>query len=632
MPPLAAEWRVPPAATPVTTKGTEMTRTMRTLDRRIGRALRRRWQHAPAGVRRVSPFLLVLLIGMMIGSTLFNRVGKVPTDGEDGIRAANNDDGTGEGIIWTCAMHPQIRQPSPGTCPICGMTLIPLVQQDDDHAGSAHAPRLVVSERAAALMSVQVWPVERVGAQGEVRLSGTIGYDETQVHDVVVRTEGQVERLYVSYENAAVRRGQRIADIYSPAIHAASLELLQARRAATAGGMPELVEAAASQLLAMGVGRAQVDRILDSGEPARTVSVFSPADGIVSELAARQGEWLMAGGRLMRVSGLSQVWAQFEAYERDLARLRVGAPMQFTVEAFPGRIFSGTIAFIDPVVDGGRRTARVRVQVPNPGGSLKPGMLVRGQGGSTAASPAATLAIPATAPLLTGQRSLVYVQVPGTERPTFEAREVTLGERRGGYWEVTSGVAEGELVVVNGAFRIDSELQIRGQPSMMAPPQQPADHGRVPLRLTDAAGRELERVVTAYLDVTLALSRDDAAASRRAAGALGNALAAAGFSGVDAAGAADWQRARDAMRQRAGTMARTSDLPTLRRELVQLSERLEAAIRHYPTERVGPLFRIVCPMVEGRTASWLARQEVVENPYYGAAMLDCGEVEGKVAG
>jgi membrane fusion protein, copper/silver efflux system len=599
---------------------------------RLRSGLRRRWQAAPAGVRRGSPYLLVLLIGLMIGSALFGRDSKPPADGEEGIRASNNEDGTGEGIIWTCAMHPQIRQPAPGTCPICGMTLIPIMQPEDDHAEHGLAVRLVVSERAAALMSVQVWPVERVGATGEVRLSGTIGYDETQVHDVVVRTEGQIERLYVSYENASVRRGQRVADVYSPAIQAASLELLQARRAAAAGGMPELVAAAASQLQALGVGPAQIDRILETGEPARTVSVFSPADGIVSELVARQGEWLMAGGRMLRVSGLSQVWAQFEAYERDLARLRVGGPMQFTVEAFPGRIFSGTIAFIDPVVDGGRRTSRVRVQVPNPGGSLKPGMLVRGQGGSPAASQAANLAIPATAPLLTGQRALVYVQIPGAERPTFEAREVMLGERRGAYWEVTAGLAEGELVVVNGAFRIDSELQIRGQPSMMAPPQQLAKGSRVSPRLTAAAERELERVVTAYLDVTLALSRDDAAASRRAAGALGSALAAADFHGVDRAVAADWLQARDAMRQPAGTMAGTSDLPTLRRELVGISQRLEAAVRQYPGERAGPLFRIVCPMVEGRRGTWLARHEVVENPYFGAAMLDCGEVEGKVAG
>jgi membrane fusion protein, copper/silver efflux system len=403
--------------------------------------------------------------------------------------------------------------------------------------------------------------------------------------------------------------------------------------------MPELVEAAASQLLALGVTRAQVDRILETGEPARTVSVFSPGDGIVAELAARQGEWLMAGGRLMRVSGLGQVWAQFEAYERDLGRIRVGSPMQFTVEAFPGRVFTGTVAFVDPVIDGGRRTARVRVQVPNPGGSLKPGMLVRGQLSGAAPSGGAPLVIPATAPLLTGQRALVYVQLPGTERPTFEARDVVLGERRGAYWEVSTGLSEGELVVVNGAFRIDSELQIRGRPSMMAPEQASPlqapvlpDHGRVPARLTDAAGRELERVVTAYLDVTLALTRDDAAAARRAARSLESALGAAQFQGVDAAAAGEWRQARDGMRTRAATMAGTSDIAVLRRELLQVSERLERAVRVFPSEQVGPLFRVVCPMVDGREGSWLAREQAVQNPYFGESMLDCGEVQGRVAG
>jgi membrane fusion protein, copper/silver efflux system len=607
---------------------------IRVLSRRVRTVVLRRWNAAPAGVRRASPLVVVLLIGLVIGSTIFGRNVHAPTDGDDGIRAADSDDGRGDGVEWTCAMHPQIRQPGPGTCPICGMSLIPVAMPDEDGA-YGRMPRLAVSERAAALMQVQVWPVERRGATGDVRLSGTIGYDETQVHDVVVRAEGQVERLYVSYENASVRRGQRLADIYSPAIQAASLELLQARRAAQAGGMPALVEAAASQLLALGVSRAQVDHILESGEATRTVAIFSPADGIVAELAARQGEWLMAGGRLMRVSGLGQVWAQFEAYERDLARLRVGSSMEFTVEAFPGRVFGGTIAFIDPILDAGRRTARVRVQVPNPGGALKPGMLVRGQGGGAPADASLALVIPATAPLLTGQRAVVYVQLPGMERPTFEARDVTLGERRGDHWEVASGLTEGELVVVNGAFRIDSELQIRGQPSMMAPaPQQlrPTDHGRVPVQLSASAERELERVVTAYLDVTLALTRDDATAARRAAGALEAALGAASFTGVDAAAVAEWRGSRDAMRSRAATMAGTSNLTTLRRELVQVSDRLEHAVRAFPTERVGTLFRAVCPMVNGSEGTWLTRNEVVQNPYFGAAMLDCGEVTGRVAG
>jgi membrane fusion protein, copper/silver efflux system len=608
---------------------------IRELNRRIVRALRRRWALLPGRVREVTPFVVVLLIGLMVGSTLFNRTAVPHLDGEDGIRAALGDDEGANGIEWTCSMHPQIRQPGPGSCPICGMELIPVSMGDDDGV-HGELPRLTVSDRAAALMSVQVWPVERLDVASDVRLSGTIGYDETQVHDVVTRTEGQVERLYVNYENAAVRRGQRIADIFSPAIQAASQELLQASRAAQRGGMADLVEAAAGQLLALGVTRAQVDRILESGAAARTFTVFSQADGVISDLTARQGEWLMAGGRLMRIAGVSRVWAQFEAYERDLARLQVGRPLQFTVESFPGEVFGGTIAFIDPVVDGGRRTVRVRVQVDNPGGRLKPGMLARGQASGPAAA-AGALVIPATAPLLTGRRALVYVQLPGFERPTFEPRDVTLGERRGAYWEIASGLTEGELVVVNGAFRIDSELQIRGRPSMMSsPPANPVelrqDTRLVPVVLSSTAGRELARVVDSYLNVAAALAADDAVAARTAARGLDAALRSATLNGLDAAAAREWRRAREELQRRAATIGGMSDIAAARSEMLPLSVRMEAVVATFRSNEVGPLYRAVCPMVQGREGTWLTRTEVVENPYYGAAMFDCGEVQAKVAG
>jgi membrane fusion protein, copper/silver efflux system len=610
-----------------------------TLNDRIDR-LRRLGVRDLAG--RAAPYVVVLVVGLFLGSTLLSRASLPDDDGRDGVGAAHGDLDGDDGVEWTCSMHPQVRQPGPGKCPICGMDLIP-VTGADEHDDHGELPRLTVSERAAALMAVQVWPVERRDLEGEVRLSGSIDYDETRVHDVVVRTEGQIERLHVNYERATVRRGQALAEVYSPAILAASQELLQASRAAAAGGMAELVEAAAAQLIALGVSRPQIDRILDTGQPARTYTVHSPGDGMVSDLAARQGEWVGAGGRLMRIAGLGRVWAQFEAFERDLGQLRVGQPVRFTVESFPGEVFAGTIAFIDPVVDGGRRTARVRLQVENPGGRLKPGMLARGLVESAATGGA--LVVPATAPLVTGQRALVYVQLPGFERPTFEAREVSLGARSGAFREVVGGVAEGELVVVNGAFRIDSELQIRGRPSMMAPPGSAPnpgydhgpgagrpDAGRVPIQLTASAGRQLEAVVAAYLDVARALSRDDATAARTAAPALESALAAADLSGLDRNAGREWNRIRADMRRRAGSLIGASDLASLRRELQPLTDLLETAVLTYTSDQVGPLFRAMCPMVDGGEGTWLTRVEAVENPYWGEDMFECGEVQTRLSG
>jgi membrane fusion protein, copper/silver efflux system len=575
---------------------------------------RRAWLRLPPRVRRVAPLVLVLIAGIWLGNVLFGERHQHPSDAE--IVASDS-----AVEVWTCSMHPQIRQPEPGNCPICGMSLIPVQGGGHDHGSLT---QVSISQNAAALMAVQVRPVERRAVAGQTTLSGRIDYDERLVHDVVLRTEGQVERLYVNFTNAPVGRGQRLAEIYSPAILSASQELLQAQRAAQRSGMAELVEAARTQLLLLGVSEEQIEQILSSGQPARTYTLFSPAGGVVTDLTARQGEWLGSGARLMRVGGLGQVWAQFEAYESDLGRLRTGQEVRFTVESFPGQRFQGPITFIDPVVDGARRTARVRVQVPNPGGRLMPGMLARGlvtgQG-----SPDTPLIIPASAPLLTGTRAVVYVQLPNTDRPTFEPRDVTLGARTGDFFEVTHGLEEGELVVVHGAFRLDSELQIRGGPSMMSPegtrpvalPDQPAERaGEVPLG----------DVIAAYLRLTDALVDSDAVAARDAAVRMDRVLR-----GIDPGSARGWGPLRGRMTSALATMQRgNAGLEEVRAGLPALSEALEEAATAFGAD-TGSLHRAYCPMAfDFEGAAWLQRDQTIANPYFGDSMLRCGEIQETV--
>jgi membrane fusion protein, copper/silver efflux system len=587
-----------------------------------------RLDRLPPNVRRWLPTATALIAGLVIGGLLFRAAD--PHGGHEHL-ATMGEDGT---VEYTCSMHPTVRQPGPGKCPICGMDLIPVATDGDDHGD---LPRLTVSERAAALMAIQVWPAERRGVTSDVSLFGQIGYDETLVNDVILRSEGQVERLYVNYENAPVQRGQRIADIFSPAVLSASQELLQAQRASQRAGGAELLDAARTQLLLLGVSEAQVAQILESGQPARTYTVFAPAGGIVSELNGRQGEWLMSGARLMRIGGLGQVWAQFEAFEGDIGRLRVGRPLRFTVESMPGEVFLGTIAFIDPIVDGSRRTARVRVQVSNTGVRLKPGMLARGVA-TGAASTDSPVVIPSSAPLLTGNRAVVYVQLPGFDRPTFEARDVTLRNRNGAFWEVGEGLSEGELVVVNGAFKIDSELQIRGRSSMMSPAIATGGGAEIaapsidPVNLSAASGRLLEDVVRAYLDVTAALAHDNPADASRSAGALSRALDRAEMNDLASDAGREWNLLRRRMTGHAATMARSANVELLRRELLPLSLAMDSAVRTFRSNEVGELFLAVCPMVDGGEGFWLTRVEAVENPYHGASMFRCGEVRQKVTG
>jgi len=211
---------------------------------------------------------------------------------------------------------------------------------------------------------------------------------------------------------------------------------------------------------------------------------------VVVHKQAMEGRYVQTGAPLYTVADLSRVWLTIDAYEADLPWLRLGQTVDFTVAALPGRTFSGRIIFIDPVLNLRTRTAEVRVEVPNRDGDLKPGLYADAVVSATldskglpAGAGAEPLVIPATAPLITGKRAVVYVRKPGTDKPTFEGREVVLGPRADDVYIVLSGLSEGEDVVTNGAFKIDSALQIQAKPSMMSPgggPPPDHHHGDAP--------------------------------------------------------------------------------------------------------------------------------------------------------
>jgi Cu(I)/Ag(I) efflux system membrane fusion protein len=435
------------------------------------------------------------------------------------------DEVTAAETIWTCSMHTQIRLPEPGQCPICSMNLIPLAGSDDDGLD----PRtLSMSENAMALAEIVTQTVERRSVSHEVRMVGKVTYDETRLSYITAWVPSRLVRLFVDYTGIAVRKGDHMAEVYSPNLIATQQELIQAieterllenspidvvrsRQAAS-------VQSARDRLRLWGLDAQQIDEIVERGEPLEHVTINSPATGIVIEKNAFQGETVETGTRLFTIADLTKVWIQLDAYESDLAWLHYGQHVDFVTEAWPGETFQGRISFIDPVLDDRTRTVKVRLNVDNADGRLKPEMFVRAtvHAPITAAGiivdpelanmwmcpmhpevvsdepgdcsvcgmelvPTAELGfrlldyeelplvIPSTAPLITGKRAVVYVAVPDVDRPTYQGRDVILGPRVGDWYVVESGLAEGESVVVNGGFKIDSELQIRAQPSMMSP-------------------------------------------------------------------------------------------------------------------------------------------------------------------
>ncbi len=433
--------------------------------------------------------------------------------------------------LWTCSMHPQIKLPKQGKCPICFMDLIPLDSDDDDEGGLRE---LSVSENAAKLMEVETVPVERRFVTAEVRMVGKVDHDETRLAHIPARMPGRIDRLFVNYTGITVRKGDHMAEYYSPELLVAQQELLLAYKDLRAKeNAPEksyslsprqVFDSVKKKLELWGLTEKNIDAILNTGKVSDHVTLYAPVSGIVVHRNALEGKYFKTGENLFTISDLSKVWVMLDAYESDLPFLRYGQKVEFTAEAFPGERFSGRISFIEPVLDPKTRTVKVRVQAENPELKLKPEMFVRAlafaqisEGGLVVnenlagkwISPmhpevvkdkpgkcdvcgmdivpaeelgyAATekagkpLVVPASAPLLTGKRAVVYLKLPGRQKPVFEGREIELGLRAGDFYVVKSGLNEGDMVLVSGAFKLDAELQIKAKPSMMSPDDEEDD-------------------------------------------------------------------------------------------------------------------------------------------------------------
>jgi Cu(I)/Ag(I) efflux system membrane fusion protein len=404
------------------------------------------------------------------------------------------------------------------------MDLIPVATME----GQVGARTIVFSEDALKLMEVQTTRVERKFVEAEIRMVGKVDYDESRVKEIAAWVPGRIDRLYVDFTGILVSKGDHMVYLYSPQLLSSQAELLQAVKAVQeTGGATELlrrssaatVEAAREKLRLLGLQKEQIEEIEKTGQPTDHLTIYAPIGGIVIAKHANAGDYVETGTEIYTIADLSEVWVKLDAYELDLAWLRYGQAVEFTTEAYPGEVFKGTISFIAPVLNPQTRTVKLRVNVTNPDGRLKPEMFVRAivrskvagggmvmdenmagkwicpmhpsivkttagqcdicgmdlvttesQGYITAEKPnEAPLVIPASAPLITGTRVVVYVRLADKEKPTFEGREIVLGPRAGNYYLVKEGLAEGELVVTKGNFKIDSALQIQAKPSMMSP-------------------------------------------------------------------------------------------------------------------------------------------------------------------
>ena len=572
------------------------------------------------------PWLLapiVLLVGFGLGR-LMPRLSPAVTSEQPGSEQAE---------VWTCSMHPQIRQSEPGLCPICAMDLIPLTELD---VGDA----VTLSDRAATLAQIQTVEVERIATPGvDLRLLGRVEVDESRVRNVSAWIGGRVDKLDVRETGTVVKRGQVIATLYSPEVYAAHQDLLTATKQVNKlrnasdiarSSAEATLLAARERLSLLGLPDAEIERMAAAASPRKQVSITASEGGTVMERLVTQGQYVQTGAVLYRIADLRTVWVQLDAYESDLPNLVEGQSVELEVEALPGERFVGAVSFIDPLVDPRRRVAKVRVEVDNKDGKLRPGMyveaVVRGspEQGEAKQKP---LVVPVTAPLFTGKRSLVYVELPPGDdgKPRYEPREVELGPRMGELYPVVAGLALGERVVIHGAFAIDADLQIRGGPSMMSQANDAPDQAPQIRVEPDATLRtELAAIVTAYLDMQVALADDAWQPSQAAATKLLKAARALAPKPGPAADA--WATLLPTFEQHAIAARDSTAIEGARGAFLHLSMAVAQLLGAYGNPLDVPLRQAFCPMAAANAgAAWFQLGDVVDNSYFGEAMLSCGE-------
>ncbi len=567
--------------------------------------------------------LLALAIGVLFGWLLFRDNTVMAQEHSQHVEAESSVE------IWTCSMDPQVRQSEPGDCPICGMDLIPAGQTN-----SSNTNGFQMTSDAVKLANIQTTIIGSSvnNDDSTLKLNGKIQADETKSASLVTHIPGRIEKLFVSYTGEQVNQGQKVATIYSPDLITAQKELLEAQKIQDIS--PGLLNAASNKLKYWKIADQVVADILETGVIRETFDIYAENTGIVSQKKVSPGDYLTTGEVLFDIQNLDNLWALFDVYENDLAKIRVGKKISFTTPSASNKTFNAHITFVNPVINPQTRVASIRAEVYNAGGNLKPEMFISGKLNTYRKSN--DLMVPKSAVLWTGSRSVVYVKIPETEIPSFEFREIEVGDATQSGYPVISGVAQGEEIVTNGAFVIDASAQLNNQTSMMnrnvtvkndiQSSELPNYTASTPSVVKD----QLSTLATTYFPLKDALVDTDAA---KAATAIADVLDA--LERVDMALLKDkahvyWMDQLKAMQVHGRKISTAADIEEQRKQFDFLSQALIKSLKVFGVEN-ATFYVQHCPMANDNSgADWLSQHQNILNPYFGDKMLTCGRVQDTI--
>jgi len=518
-----------------------------------------------------------------------------------------------------------------------------------EKGGSEENPREIkMSPTAMQLANVQTLKIAKQKPVKEVRLNGKVQVDERFVFSQTSHIAGRIEKLMVNYTGEYVKIGQVLAFVYSPDLVIAQEELFQAYKYREL--QPELYQAARKKLKNWKLSDNQIENIIVSGSPSGNFPLLSDINGVVLTKSVHLGDHVEQGAALFEVADLTKIWILFDVYESDMAWVKKGDQVSFTIQSLPGEEFSGKISFIDPVINPATRVAKARISFNNSGMRVKPEMFVTGILKSPIKYQELSIIIPKTAVMWTGERSVVYVKTSSSPGISFEMREVTLGPALDSSYLIKDGLHEGEEIVTNGTFSIDAAAQLAGRPSMMNPEIKNNDQEKEAIidymiyeansksesknqisnieavRLTNKASQSLVILIESYIKLKDALVSDDFEKSIQSGKILQENLKDIDLSNFEGNSRIIWEKQNLKINTTNSRLIASKNISAVRDNFQTLSNQFILLARTFnPAEKV--IYIQHCPMANSnKGADWISYDKDIKNPYFGSSMLSCGEI------
>ena len=548
----------------------------------------------------------------------------------------SNENNAQDKTTWTCSMHPQIKVPDFGQCPLCFMDLIPL-----DNTKILPSNIIELEDKLIQSAGIATYPIQNKQDRKNLSLYGKVTLKPANKFRVTAWVAGRIDKLFVNSVGEFVRKGQALYDIYSPVLISAHQELIQALSLASEANPKSShfkslsinVQAIRQKLRFLGLSESELKRLENTKELIQHVTIYAQRSGVIRHVAVKEGEYVKEGQAVLLIANMSELWVEASVYEDDVQSLRGAIQSLIILDSHPQNEIIAKLIRIDPFVNPTTRASRAIFSIPNPDSQFLEGGFAKVQ---VVTNSQAGFLIPHSAPLFTGHNAVIFVR----KENQFESRIVRIVEKTESYYRIIGNVTEGDEVVVKGTFKLDSEFQLQAKDSMMSSEQLTNPYGsRLDLRRpiekaqdwlakhkVDENFRELSTTLfQQYLELHLSLSEDSFDDSKEILLEIKSILTTFSTNELSIPAKKTFELFKLSMIKAFSNLENTILFNDIRIVFDQLSSWIILFIENKWLSYDENLIKFYCPMAfDNKGAFWVQDDEEILNPYFGSKMINCG--------